>query len=74
MTPDEYEAWYHTPRGAWISDTEFSLITRLLQPRHDQSLLDVGCGTGHFTRRFASLGLRTTGIDNDPFMIAFARR
>lgn len=73
MTPAEYEAWYHTPRGRWVSDSEFRLLTRLLQPQPGQRLLDVGCGTGHFTRRFAGLGLHTTGIDIDPQMIAFAR-
>lgn len=73
MTPAEYEAWYHTPRGRWVSDSEFRLLTRLLQPQPGQRLLDAGCGTGHFTRRFAGLGLHTTGIDIDPQMIAFAR-
>lgn len=71
--PARYEAWYHTIRGRWISDLEFTLMRRLLNARTGDRLLDVGCGTGHFSRRFARLGLSVTGIDPDPGAIAFAR-
>jgi len=73
MDPADYEAWYHTSRGAWISETEFSLIYRVLQPHAGEHLLDVGCGTGHFSRRFAKLGLTVTGIDPNPDMLSFAK-
>lgn len=73
MEPAEYEAWYHTPRGAGISATEFALMRRLLQPHAGERLLDVGCGTGHFTRQFAQLGLEVTGLDPDPAMLEFAQ-
>ena len=33
------------------------------------SVLDVGCGPGHLTRRLAALGFDATGIDLDPAMI-----
>ncbi|HYQ71667.1 MAG TPA: class I SAM-dependent methyltransferase, partial [Gammaproteobacteria bacterium] len=36
-------------------------------------LLDVGCGTGYFTRYFARLGLSVTGIDPDPIALGYAR-
>ncbi|NOR40816.1 MAG: methyltransferase domain-containing protein [Gammaproteobacteria bacterium] len=68
-----YEAWYHTPPGAWIGDTEFSLLQSLLRPKPGARLLDVGCGTGWFSRRFAGHGLQVTGIDSDPKAIAYAR-
>jgi SAM-dependent methyltransferase len=69
-----YEAWYRTPRGAWISATEFRLLVSLLRPRPGESLLDVGCGTGHFTRRFArETGVHVTGIDPEPTWLAYAR-
>jgi SAM-dependent methyltransferase len=71
--PAAYDAWYHTPRGAWIADTEFSLLMSLLRPAPGASLLDVGCGTGYFSRRFAAAGLRVTGIDPDKAAIGFAR-
>lgn len=73
MTPSEYEAWYHSPRGSWVSTCEFQLMTRLVQPTPGQRLLDVGCGTGHFSRRFARTGLHVTGLDQDPEAIKFAQ-
>lgn len=71
--PATYEAWYHTPRGRWIGDREFILMQSLLRTRKGGSLLDVGCGTGYFSRRFARLGLSVTGIDPDSAVLKFAR-
>lgn len=70
--PAAYEAWYHTPRGRWIGDCEFMLLRNLLRPEAGASLLDVGCGTGHFSRRFARVGLSVTGIDPDRAALTFA--
>ena len=68
-----YEAWYHTPRGVWIGDTEFDLLCANLRPTPGASMLDVGCGTGYFTRRLARAGLNATGIDADAAAIRYAK-
>lgn len=73
MTPEEYDAWYRTPRGHWIGGTEHDLLCAVLAPVSGASVLDVGCGTGYFTRRLASDGLKVTGIDSNPAMIQFAQ-
>jgi SAM-dependent methyltransferase len=74
MTPDQYDGWYHTDRGRWIGEIEFRLILRLLAPEPGARILDVGCGTGYFTRRFAAeAGLRPTGLDPDLTWLRFAR-
>ena len=72
-TPADYEAWYHTPRGAWIAEREFDLLWRLLPLQPGATLLDVGSGTGHFARRYAAAGLRVTGLDPDAAALAYAR-
>jgi SAM-dependent methyltransferase len=74
MDPESYDAWYRTPRGAWIGDVEFALLARMLQAGTGESLLDIGCGTGYFTRRFAGHRLRrVVGVDPDLAVLAYAR-
>jgi SAM-dependent methyltransferase len=74
MTPADYDAWYDTPRGRWIGDTELRLLQRLLALRPGETLLDVGCGSGWFTRRFAAGNdYCVTGLDNAAARLAFAR-
>lgn len=72
--PAAYHAWYSTPRGAWMGAREFALMRGLLRPAAGASLLDVGCGTGYFSSRFADLGLAFTGLDASAEMLSFARR
>ncbi len=72
--PATYDNWYDTPRGQWIGSTELDLVQRLLQAQAGESLLDVGCGTGWFTRRYAQhAGLAVTGVDVDAPALAYAR-
>jgi SAM-dependent methyltransferase len=73
MNPADYDAWYATPRGRWIGDTEYALAARLLAPQAGASLLDVGCGTGWFSRRAAADGLAVTGLDPNAAWLDYAR-
>jgi SAM-dependent methyltransferase len=73
MNPADYDAWYDTPRGRWIGETEYALAARLLAPQAGDSLLDVGCGTGWFTRRAAVDDLVATGLDPNPDWMDYAR-
>lgn len=73
MKPQAYEAWYDSPRGQWIGNVEYSLLKSLLQPKPESSLLDIGCGTGHFTRLFAhdTRGL-VIGLDPNEEWLSYA--
>lgn len=74
MNPAAYDAWYATPRGQWVGEVELALLWQLLEPMGTGSVLDVGCGTGWFTRQLAArLPGRVVGIDLDPAMLAYAR-
>jgi ubiquinone/menaquinone biosynthesis C-methylase UbiE len=70
-----YEGWYETPRGQRASKTEKALLSVLLSGLPGVgSALDVGCGTGHFTRWLAGQGVRAVGLDTSPAMLRQARR
>jgi SAM-dependent methyltransferase len=74
LGPADYDAWYDSPRGRWIGHTEYRLLTNELSLPSGGQILDVGCGTGWFTRQLASLpGQRVTGIDLNAEWLAFAR-
>ena len=73
MTPEQYNAWYDTPRGRWTGEVEWALLRSALELRPGDSVLDVGCGTGHFTRRAAADGARVVGLDIDERALEFAR-
>ena len=68
-----YEDWYQTPRGRRYDALEKDLLGALLGPAGDRRLLEIGCGTGHFSRWFRDLGWRTWGLDVEPEMLAWAR-
>jgi ubiquinone/menaquinone biosynthesis C-methylase UbiE len=74
LPPDEYDAWYATARGTWMGETEAKLLIRLGEIGPGVTLLDAGCGSGWFSRRFAATGASVTGLDRDPAMLAYARR
>ncbi|HPW56748.1 MAG TPA: class I SAM-dependent methyltransferase [Thermoanaerobaculaceae bacterium] len=75
MDPETYDRWYETPRGRWIGQREVALLLEELQPGSGESLLDVGCGTGFFTRALVSaMGGPVTGVDTNPEWVAYARR
>lgn len=74
MNAADYDAWYDTPRGRWVGDAEYRMLLRAVEPRQGGSLLDVGCGTGWFTRRMARLpGVQVTGLDINAEWLAYAR-
>lgn len=74
MDSAQYDAWYDTERGRWIGDQEYALIHKRLRPRPGEHLLDVGCGSGWFTQKFAAMtGVSVMGVDIDDEALAFAR-
>ena len=74
MNPALYDAWYDSPRGLWIGEAEYRLIERDLSLRPGMRVLDVGCGTGWFTRRLARLrDMEVNGVDINAEWLDYAR-
>jgi SAM-dependent methyltransferase len=49
-------------------------FARRVKPRAAERCIDLGCGTGAFTRRLRAFGLALTGMDLSPAAIAHAQR
>jgi len=71
---EDYERWVETPVGAAVDRMEKRAFLKFLEPKIGEMLLEVGSGTGHWSLWFRSLGLRVTGLEIAPKMIAMARK
>lgn len=71
----QYEAWYGTPPGQRADQAERALLAWLLAGFPDvRRVLEVGCGTGHFTAWLATQRLQAVGLERAPAMLAEMRR
>ena len=71
---DKYDQWYQTPGGRYADEMEKELFLRLVQPRSGQSILEVGCGTGHNLKFFQELELKAVGVEPSKAMLRVAAR
>lgn len=49
-------------------------IVKLLNPQKNETILDIGCGTGDLTKKIAKLSKKVIGIDNSNQMIQTAQK
>ena len=72
---ERYEAWYATPRGSFALAREQRLMADMVSPWHrrNHTLLEIGCGAGHFLQMFHDGGFDVTGIDKSEAMLDKAR-
>ena len=72
LSPTAYDAWYHTARGAWMGEVEAQTLLRQGAITPGSRVLDAGCGSGWFSRRFSAAGARVVGVDRDRAMLVTA--
>jgi len=73
ISPEELEAWYHTPKGRFVDVLEKGVIAELCKVHPGSKVLEIGCGTGHFSAYFEELGAKVTGLDTSPDMLRLAK-
>ncbi len=61
--PERYDSWFTTPIGSLVKKYESDLLLEMLQPRKEERILDVGCGTGVFTQDALDHGAIIVGLD-----------
>ncbi len=65
-----YEQWYASRRGQRADQAESALLLRLLADFPEaRTVVEIGCGTGHFTRMMKSRGLAVVGLDRAEAML-----
>jgi ubiquinone/menaquinone biosynthesis C-methylase UbiE len=72
---ENYDAYYQTDTGNKIDLLEKDLIQGLLPKPipNSNNMLELGCGTGHWTRLFLERGYEVTGIDVSEAMLDIAK-
>jgi ubiquinone/menaquinone biosynthesis C-methylase UbiE len=69
-----YESWYLTT--GLLADRREKALLKWVLAKFPQacSILEAGCGTGHFTRWFGELGFKTMGLDLSRPMLDEAKK
>lgn len=73
MEKPQWNSELYEQKHSFVWQYGESLID-LLAPQPGESILDLGCGTGHLTAQIANLGCQVWGIDADEQMINQARQ
>jgi len=71
---ENYDSYYKTDFGKKVDKLEKKIISELLNDIQKEKLLDIGCGTGHWTDFFVRHGFQVTGVDSSESMLNIAKR
>jgi len=67
-----YDAYYETQFGKAIDCLEKKAIQQYLEKIPPEPMLELGCGTGHWTEFFSKSGFHVTATDISDAMLSFA--
>lgn len=68
-----YESWRRSSQGRAIDRSLEHLLYTMLDPRANERVLDIGCGTGDHLLMLNRLGLDISGADASPYMVQKAQ-
>lgn len=71
-------SWYHemleSGEGTFQKDVILPNLTRLMDLKKGQTVLDLACGTGFFSREFVKAGAKVIGVDIGGELLEIARK
>lgn len=71
----EYDQFYESEKGKAVDRIEKSVVRQLLRSIPVRgNMLELGCGTGHWTKFFCEEGFRVTAIDTSEAMLSEAQK
>jgi len=74
VVAEAYDQWHETIEGAMYDRLEKKAVSRYLRQNvQGMKLLEVGCGTGHWSQFFSDCGFEVTGVDVSERMIKMAQ-
>jgi ubiquinone/menaquinone biosynthesis C-methylase UbiE len=68
-----YDRWFETEKGSLADWFEKELMSRIVELKLGEIILDVGCGTGNHLLFFGAKGIKTIGIDISLPMLRLAQ-
>ena len=69
-----YDRWFETKKGSLADWFEKELMSRIVELKLGEIILDVGCGTGNHLLFFGAKGMKTIGIDLSLPMLRLAQK
>lgn len=67
----DYDSYYQTEFGKQVDDIEKDIVREILKDIPTGKMLEMGCGTGHWTSFFVDLGFDVTALDSSPAMLQY---
>ncbi|MBN2858311.1 MAG: methyltransferase domain-containing protein [Candidatus Delongbacteria bacterium] len=71
---ESYDNYYRTDFGITVDSIEKKIIDELLNSLSSREMLELGCGTGHWTEHFEKLGYSVTALDISQPMLDIAEK
>lgn len=72
LWPRDYDAWFDRPWGAHAWAVELAAVDDALPDRPEQTVVEVGCGTGRLLAHLTGRAVTVLGVDSSPAMLAVA--
>ena len=69
-----YDRWFETKKGSLADWFEKELMSRIVELKPGEIILDVGCGTGNHLLFIGAKGIKTIGIDISLPMLRLAQK